>query len=100
MTDDDIQKHLDALAEVREQLRKMVQERERDERRAAFFRKLGVRTPRAVIAARQRIIERMFDGRGLRRRDRAALLALHWFIDRCEMLEAYGRLGNVFNVRL
>ncbi len=99
MNDGDAQKVIDEAERLLREMRARDRKEEEGRRRAAIFRKLGVHTPRALLGARAYVLHRKFDGRGMRRRDRLALGVLNWVIDRCQMLEIYGELGDVFHWR-
>lgn len=47
--------------------------------------------PRFLYAAHGRIVERKFDGRGMRWRDHVALAVVRWTLDRFQLMQMFGR---------
>ncbi len=47
--------------------------------------------PQFLYSLHGNLVERMFDGRGMRRRHRVALALVRWTLDRFELFFAYGR---------
>lgn len=49
------------------------------------------RAPKCLYNLHGDIVNRMFDGRGMRLRDRAALAVVRWTLDRFELMQWSGR---------
>lgn len=47
--------------------------------------------PKFLFRAHQLLTQRMFDGRGMRRRHTVALAIVRWTLDRFELYAVYGR---------